>query len=123
MPTNGGGGSSFKKFTWGNNKGPIKTIFMGDMMADTVLFHAMGESSPKRESGGCGKPPNPPDPKSEVVIKRKTNPQIMKRTTNFFLEIFIPKTLLDFKPEKRHPCFSFPTGSCIVPDSARGNRD
>lgn len=51
MPTNGGGGSSFKKFTWGNNKGPIKTIFMGDMMMDTVLFQAIGESSPRRESG------------------------------------------------------------------------
>ena len=89
MPTNGGGGSSFKKLTEGKSKGPIKTILIGDRIVDTVLFQATGESIRRSESGGLGKPLGPVDPKSEVVIKRKINPETMKRTTNFFLEILI----------------------------------
>ena len=59
---------------------------------DTVRFQAIGELPPvlRTESGGLGKPRGPVDPKSEVVIKRKTNPEMMKRITNFFLEILIP---------------------------------
>jgi hypothetical protein len=86
---NGGGGSSFKKLTEGSSKGPIKTILMGEIIVDTMLFQAIGESIRRRESGGLGKPLRPVDPKSEVVIKRNANPQMMKRTTNFVLEIFI----------------------------------
>ncbi len=89
MPTNGGGGSSFKKLILGSSKGPIKTILMGDMIADTVLFQTTGESMSNKESGGLGKPRGPVDPKSEVVIKRKTNPETMKMITNFVLEIRI----------------------------------
>ncbi|MEK7497065.1 MAG: hypothetical protein AAB657_04165 [Patescibacteria group bacterium] len=91
MPTNGGGGSSFKKLMAGNPNGPIKTTFIGNIIADTVLFQLMGESAPvlRIESGGLGNPRGPVDPKSEEVIKRKTNPKIIKRITNFFLEIFI----------------------------------
>ena len=58
---------------------------------DTVFFQAIGESDPvlSNESGGLGKPRGPVDPKSEVVIKRKINPEMMKIIINFFLEIFI----------------------------------
>lgn len=89
MAINGGGGSSFKKLILDSNKGPIKTILIGARIADTVLFQATGESINRRESGGLGNPRGPVDPKSEVVIKRKANPEIMKRITNFFLGIFI----------------------------------
>ena len=71
-----------------SNKGPIKTILIGDIIVDTVFFHGSGDAVPRRESGCLGKPRGPVDPKSEVVIKRKANPEIMKRITNFFLEIF-----------------------------------
>lgn len=73
----------------GSNKGPIKTILIGDMIVDTVLFQAIFESIPSKESGGLGKPRGPVDPKSEVVIKRNANPETMKRIMNFVLEIFI----------------------------------
>lgn len=89
MPINGGGGSSFKKSTEGSSNGPIKIIFMGAMIVDTVRFQETGESSPRIESGYCGKPPSPVDPKRDVVTKRKTNPETIKRVTNFFLEIVI----------------------------------
>lgn len=91
MPTNGGGGSSFKKLTEGRANGPIKTILTGSIIADAVLFQTIFESDPvwSKESGGLGKPLGPVVPKSEVVINRKANPQIMKRKINFFLEIFI----------------------------------
>lgn len=58
---------------------------------DTVLFHAIGDSDPvlRIGSGGLGNPRGPVDPKSEVVIKRKANPEMMKRITNFLLGIFI----------------------------------
>jgi len=66
-------------------------IFIGNRIADATLFQTIGESPPvlRTESGGWGKPRKPVDPKSEVVIQRKTNPEIRKRITNFFLEIFI----------------------------------
>lgn len=89
MPINGGGGSSFRKLTEGSSKGPIKTILIGDIIVDTVFFQAMGDSSSSKESGGLGKPRGPVVPKSEVVIKRKANPEMMKRITNLFLEMFI----------------------------------
>ena len=56
---------------------------------DTVLFQAIDDAVPRKESGCLGNPRGPVDPKSEVVIKRKANPEMMKRITNFFLEIFI----------------------------------
>ena len=56
---------------------------------DTVFFHGLGDAVRRKESGCLGKPRGPVDPKSEVVIKRKANPEIMKRITNFVLEIFI----------------------------------
>lgn len=65
----------------------------GIMIVATTLFHATGESLPvlMTESGALGKPRGPVEPKSEVLTKRKANPQMMKRITNFFLEIFINK--------------------------------
>jgi hypothetical protein len=83
---NGGGGSSRKKSVE-NSKGPIKTTFIGEITADTVCFHAIGEAVPRRESGCLGKPRGPVDPRSEVVMKRKANPEMMKRMTNFVLEM------------------------------------
>ncbi|MEI6296905.1 MAG: hypothetical protein WCO84_04650 [bacterium] len=62
---------------------------MGDMIVDTVFFQAIGDAVLRNESGYLGNPRVPVDPKSEVVIKRKMNPEMMKRATNFFLEIFI----------------------------------
>ncbi len=59
------------------------------MIVVTVLFHAIGDAVPRKESGCLGKPLGPVVPKSVVVIKRKANPEIMKRTTNFFLEMFM----------------------------------
>lgn len=88
MPINGGGGSSRKKSVE-NNKGPVTTAFIGNIMVDTVFFHAIGDAVPRRGSGYFGKPRGPVDPKSEVVINIKTNPEIIKRITNFFLEISI----------------------------------
>ena len=88
MPINGGGGSSRKKSVE-SNKGPIKTIFIGNIIVDTAFFQAIGDAVPRKESGCLGKPRGPVDPTSEVVIKRKANPEMMKRITNFVLEIFI----------------------------------
>ena len=96
MATNGGGGSSFKKLIEGNSNGPIKTILIGEMIVDTVLFQAIGDSNNRRESGGLGNPRGPVDPKSEVVIKRKANPEMIKIITNFVLEIFISYALYRF---------------------------
>ena len=64
---------------------------IGKIIVDTALFQAIGESPPvlRTESGGLGKPRGPVDPKSEEVIKRKANPETMKRKTNFVLEMFI----------------------------------
>ena len=75
----------------------MTTIFIGTSIVDTVRFQAMGESPPvlMTESGGCGKPRGPVDPKREVVIKRKVNPEMIKRSTNFFLEIVILIQRLD----------------------------
>ncbi len=89
MPINGGGGSSCRKLIPGNAIGPIKTILIGNMILDIVLFQAIGESPPVRrtESGAWGNPLTPVVPKREVVINIKANPQIMKIITNFFLEI------------------------------------
>ncbi len=89
MEINGGGGSSFKKLMPDSNKGPIKTIFIGKIIVDTVFFQTIGDAVPRKESGCFGKPRGPVDPKSEVLIKRKENPEMMKRITNFVLEIFM----------------------------------
>ncbi len=64
---------------------------MGKIIVDTALFQAIGESPPvlRTESGGLGNPRGPVVPKSEVVIKRKANPQMMKVIMNFVLEMFI----------------------------------
>ena len=72
--------------------GPIKTILIGNIIPDTVLFQATPESLPvlRTESGGLGNPRGPVVPKSVVLIKRKANPQMRKSRTNFFLEILIP---------------------------------
>lgn len=66
---------------------------MGNIIVDTALFQAIGESPPvlRTESGGLGKPRGPVVPKSELVIKRKANPEMRKRITNFVFEIFIQK--------------------------------
>lgn len=62
-------------------------------MVDTVFFQTIPESPLvlRTESGGLGKPRIPVVPKNEVVIKRKANPEMMKRIINFLFEIFIQK--------------------------------
>ena len=72
-----------------SNKGPIKTIFIGNIIVDTVFFHTIGDAVPSKESGCLGKPRGPVDHKSEVVMNIKTNPEMMKVVTNLVLEIFI----------------------------------
>ena len=72
-----------------SNKGPIKTTLVGNIIVDTSFFQAIGDAVPRKESGCLGNPRGPVDPKSEVVMERKTNPEMMKRITNFVLEIFI----------------------------------
>ena len=62
---------------------------MGNIIVDTVFFQTIGDAVPRKESGCLGKPLGPVDPKSVVVINIKTNPEMRKRITNFFLEIFI----------------------------------
>lgn len=91
MEINGGGGSSFKKLICGKAKGPIKIVLIGNIILDVALFHAIGESLPvlRTESGGLGNPRGPVVPKSDVVIKRKANPEMRKRITNFVSEIFM----------------------------------
>ena len=78
--------------------GPIKTALMSTIIVDTALFQAMGESEPvlRTESGAWGKPRGPVVPKSELVIKLKMNPEIMKRMINFFLEMVINR-IISFK--------------------------
>ncbi len=88
MPINGGGGSSRKKSAE-SNKGPIKTIFIGNIIVDAVFFQAIGDAVSRKESGCLGKPRGPVDPKKVVAIKRKINPEIWKRITNFVLAIII----------------------------------
>jgi len=61
-----------------------------------AFFHAIGDAVRRKESGCLGNPRGPVDPKNEVVIKRKTNPETMKRITNFFLEISIYSELYHF---------------------------
>ena len=56
---------------------------------DTVFFQAIGDAVPKKESGCLGNTRGPVDPKSVLVINIKANPEMMKRITNFVLEIFI----------------------------------
>ncbi len=60
------------------------------MIADTVRFQGIGESLPvlRTKSGDLGKPRGPVDPNNEVVMKRKANPEIIKRITNFVLDSF-----------------------------------
>lgn len=89
---NGGGGSgSSPKSSIRGSKGPIKTILIGNRIVDTVLFQAIGDPIPRKDStfGVGGKTWGPDDPKNVLVIKRKANPKMRKRITNFLLEIFI----------------------------------
>ena len=62
---------------------------MGNISVDTVFFQTIGDAVPRKESGCLGKPRGPVDPKSEVVINIKANPEMIKRLTNFFLEMFM----------------------------------
>lgn len=75
---NGGGGSSFKIFTWGRTSGPSKAIFIGEIMVDTLFFHTTGEPISSNVSGCLGKPLTPCVPKIDVVTKRKMEAEIMK---------------------------------------------
>ena len=85
------------------------------MIVDAVFFQTTGDAVPRKESGCLGKPRGPVDPKSEVVIKRKTNPEMRKRMTNFVLEMSIRYELYRF--------FLFLKLHCLdVPPSLKGIR-
>ena len=68
--------------------GPTKTILIGYRIVDTVLFHPVSDSVPRKESPLSGMSPTS-DRKITLEIKRKANPQIRKRETNFFFDILI----------------------------------
>ena len=53
-----------------------------------MLFQAMGDPVPRKDSPFPGKSPTS-DPKSALVINWKANAETRKRITNFVLEIFI----------------------------------
>jgi len=57
------------------------------MLDITPFFQAIGGALSRKESGCLGKTRGSVDPKGEVVIKRKANPETMKRITNFVLGI------------------------------------
>lgn len=80
---NGGGGSSFKKLIPGSTSGPINIALTGNTIMDPALFQAIGEAVVRKESGYLGKPLGPVEPKSDVVIARKAEPEMMKRRMNF----------------------------------------
>lgn len=61
-----------------------------------MLFQAIGDAVPRKESGCLGKPRRPVDPKREVVINIKASPEMMKKITNFVLEMFIYCELYHF---------------------------
>ena len=69
---------------------------MGNIIVDMVFFQGSGDAVPRKESGCLGKPRGPVVPNIDVVIKRKANPEMMKRMTNFFLEMFIRCELYHF---------------------------
>ncbi|MDB5062545.1 MAG: hypothetical protein JWP67_2388 [Mucilaginibacter sp.] len=68
--------------------GPTKTILIGYRIVDTVLFHPISDSVPRKDSPLSGMSLTT-DRKITLEIKRKANPEMRKRETNFFLEIFI----------------------------------
>jgi hypothetical protein len=68
--------------------GPTKTILIGYRIVDTVLFHPISDSVPRKDSPLSGMSLMT-DRKITLEIKRKANPEMRKRETNFFLEIFI----------------------------------
>ena len=68
--------------------GPTKTILIGYRIVDTMLFHPVSDSVPRKDAPLSGMSPTS-DRKITLEIKRKANPQMRKRETNFFLEIFI----------------------------------
>ena len=68
--------------------GPTKTILTGKRILYPILFQAMGDSVPRKDSGGCGKT-RASVPKSAFEINIKATAETRKRITNFVLEIFI----------------------------------
>jgi len=63
------------------NKGPIKMILTGDKMVDTVDCQFTCDAEAIKYSTGWSK--------SEVVTKRKTIAPMIKKITNFILEVFM----------------------------------
>jgi hypothetical protein len=63
---------------------------------DTVLFHPVNDSVPRKDAPLSGIS-RTADRKITLKIKRKANPEMRNRETNFFLEIFM---ILIFDEEK-----------------------
>jgi hypothetical protein len=94
MPIKGGGGSSRKKLSE-SNSGPMSTIFIGAIIFDVVCFQAISDAVSRSVSGCFGKPRGPVEPRSDVVMKRKVNPEIIKRMMNFFRDIRIKHSVAE----------------------------
>jgi hypothetical protein len=67
--------------------GPTKIILIGYRIVDTVLFHPISDSVPRKDSPLSGMSLTT-DRKITLEIKRKANPEMRNRETNLFLEIF-----------------------------------
>ncbi len=81
-------GSCLKNSIKGN-KGPIKTILIGNRIVAAAFFQAIGEPVLRKDSLCEGKSLGPDDPNSVLEIKRNINPAMRKKITNFVLEVFI----------------------------------
>jgi hypothetical protein len=64
------------------------TILIGNKIVDTMLFQAIDDPVPRKDSP-CAGNSRVSVPESELEINWKTNPKTRKRITNFVLEIFI----------------------------------
>ncbi len=74
--------------------GPTKTILIGYRIVDTRLLHPVSDSVPRKDSPLSGMS-RTTDRKIALKIKRKANPEMRNRKTNFFLEIFIILILIE----------------------------
>ena len=75
--------------------GATKTILIGYEILYPALFHAIGESVPKKDFSFQGKT-RASVPKSAFEINIKANAEMRKKITNFVLEMFIHSELYRF---------------------------
>ena len=81
--------------------GPTKTILIGYRIVDTALFHPVSDSVPRKDSPLSGIS-RTADRKITLEIKRKANPEMRKRKTNFFLGVFMILIFVIAKDTLKH---------------------